>query len=173
MSPMGSSFAFPSSPGTRPATHWENKCWCQSLLWFQAASAETGTGIPPARAQGSCYTHAGSVGCVLKGSGDLTHRSLGQAVPTLLVHISSPWQLVILSHDYFPSQLIRTVLGKLRGRADVGKQERQEGNRWLPSTSGARGQGYTPQACPLCWSAPCPGPSPAPPSALAILLFLS
>lgn len=32
--PNGRQFCFPSvSQGTRPTAHWENKCWCQSLLW--------------------------------------------------------------------------------------------------------------------------------------------
>lgn len=97
---------------------------------------------PPVRVQGSCYIHAGSVVCALKGSGDLTHTSLGQAVPTLLVHISSPWQLFLVTITFLLN-LLKTVLGKLLGREDIVKQEGQEGNRWLPSTSGARVQGYT------------------------------
>ena len=70
-SPMGSSFAFPGPQGARPATSWENKRWCQSLLWvprllFQRQVLESSL----LSAQGWFWTYSMSLGCVSVGSGD-------------------------------------------------------------------------------------------------------
>lgn len=70
-SPMGSSFAFPGPQGARPATSWENKCWCQSLLWvprllFQRQVLDSSL----LSAQGWFWTYSMSLGYVSVGSGD-------------------------------------------------------------------------------------------------------
>ena len=172
---MGSSFAFPGRQGTRPATSWENKCCCQSLLWVPRLLLQTGTWILPAFGSGVVLDLLHEFRVCVRGVRwqRFTSHWARKYLPCWVIFFF-PGSWIFSATGYFPSQFIGAILRKFLGRG--GHYEIRKLVRGQVSACCLWGTctGPRSKSLPLApWSAASPGPFPSLPSALAILFFLS